>query len=399
MGRNNSFPSATMLGDRSAHVVDFDGSSDPLHPHNWPPQKRYATPAHPRSPTRIFRLTHSHFRLSIATPVCLSTLIATLGCALFAPATNEISAHFSLAQQTTLLGTSLYVLGFALGPLVFAPASELIGRRTPLVAGMLGCAILSLAAGAANDAQTLLITRFFAGAFGASPLCVVPAMLADLYSDGARGTAIAIYALAIFAGPFAGPFVGGFIVANPSMGWRWTQSFPAILGAANVVAVLCFVDDTSAPFLLVRKAAILRWETGIWSLHEEQERLELDWRAIGQKYFLRPLRLLALEPIVLSISIFMSFIYCPLYALMKGCPYAFGDIRGMGPGVAGLPLLAILFGQVLALCLIVGLKMCERRDVDLEKAAFGTKNRGVAPENGLLPAVIGAPVSSIGLLR
>lgn len=40
MGRGRHFPSVAALGDRSAHVVDFDGPRDPLHPHNWPSRKK-----------------------------------------------------------------------------------------------------------------------------------------------------------------------------------------------------------------------------------------------------------------------------------------------------------------------------------------------------------------------
>ena len=282
------------------------------------------------------------------------------------------------------------MLGFSFGPMVWAPASELIGRRWPLCIGVFGCSIFSVASGTSKDIQTLLITRFFAGVFGASPLCVVPGVLADLYDDTYRGIAISIYALTVFVGPFTAPFIGGFTVANPALGWRWTLYLPTILGLADVALLVIFLPETCAPFILVKKAAIIRRQTGIWSVHAEQEKLEFDPRTIIQKYFTRPIRLLLMEPIVLLISMYMSFIYALAYALLEAYPFVFETIRGMRPGVAGLPFLALIVGQVLALCLISGLQLHNRLRIASSKT-------GAVPENRLPPAVIGAPVFTLGL--
>jgi MFS transporter, DHA1 family, multidrug resistance protein len=85
------------------------------------------------------------------------------------------------------LGTSLFVLGFAAGPVIFAPTSELIGRRSPLVIGLFGSAVFTVGAAASKDIQTLIICRFFGGVFGASPLCVVP--VSEVFTNTKMGAA------------------------------------------------------------------------------------------------------------------------------------------------------------------------------------------------------------------
>lgn len=282
------------------------------------------------------------------------------------------------------------MLGFSFGPIIWAPASELIGRRWPLCIGMFGSSIFSVASATSKDIQTLLITRFFAGVFGASPLCVVPGVLADLYDDAYRGIAISLYALTVFVGPFTAPFIGGFIVANSALGWRWTVYMPTILGFVDVALLVILFPETCAPFILAKKAAIIRRQTGIWSVHAEQENLEFDAKTIIQKYFTRPIRLLVMEPIVLLISVYMSFVYALAYALLEAYPYVFETIRGMRPGVAGLPFLALIVGQVMALCLIIGLQLYGRGRVASSKS-------GAVPEHRLPPAIIGAPVFTLGL--
>ena len=78
-----------------------------------------------------------------------------------------------------ILGVTLTVLGFAAGPLVMAPASEVIGRRNVyLVCGILFSAF-SWGAAEADDAAAMLVCRFFLGFFGAASINNVPASIGD----------------------------------------------------------------------------------------------------------------------------------------------------------------------------------------------------------------------------
>ena len=164
---------------------------------------------------------HDFYRIFTSTLVCSGTFIVSLTSAIFAPGIDKASKAFGVGTEVGTLGTTLYVLGFASGPLIWAPISELRGRKWPLTISMLGGGIFTIASAVAKNIQTLIICRFFAGMFGASQLTVVPAVLADLYSNATRGAAISLYALTVFVGPFTAPFVGGFI-ASSYLGWRWT---------------------------------------------------------------------------------------------------------------------------------------------------------------------------------
>jgi hypothetical protein len=56
-------------------------------------------------------------------------LAGSAGSAIMAPGETAISAEFGIPHQVTILATSLYVTGFILGPSIWAPISELYGRR------------------------------------------------------------------------------------------------------------------------------------------------------------------------------------------------------------------------------------------------------------------------------
>lgn len=273
--------------------------------------------------------------------------------------------------------------------MIWAPSSELIGRRWPLCLGMIGCSIFTIGSATAKDIETLVICRFFAGVFGASPLCVVPAVLADIYTNVHGGVAISFYALTVFGGPFIAPFIGGFISMS-YLGWRWTLYIPAIMGFLDVALLILWLPETYHPLILVDKAVVIRRETGNWAVHARQEKLEVDLRDVVRKYFMRPLKLLATEPIVLAVSMYMSFIYALVYGLLEAYPYVFQDIYGMSIGVGGLPFLGLLTGVVLALAFILS-----QQGSYVKKLA--ANNNKPIPEWRLLPAIVGAFAFTAGL--
>lgn len=175
------------------------------------------------------------------------------------------------------LGTSLFVLGYACGPVVFAPMSELYGRRVPLIFAALGFGesgmrvichraesllittkgIFNIAVAVAKDVQTLMLSRFWAGFFGSAPLTIVAAVFSDMFSNELRGVSVACFSATVFCGPFTGPFVGGFITKS-YLGWRWTAYIPAFMGFAAGLLVLLFQKETYGPVILVSKASELR---------------------------------------------------------------------------------------------------------------------------------------------
>ena len=125
----------------------------------------------------------------------------------------------------------------AVGPLFWSPLSELNGRKLPIWISMFGFSIFEVGVASAANLQTIMLCRFFAGAsatspcflfltlsgcFGACPLAVVAAVMADIWNNKQRGLAITLFATTVFNGPLMAPFIGGFI--NQSyLGWRWTQ--------------------------------------------------------------------------------------------------------------------------------------------------------------------------------
>lgn len=83
---------------------------------------------------------------------------------------------------------------------VWAPFSEMYGRKMSIVLPMFVFMCFSAATATAKDVQTIFITRFFGGVFACAPVTTVGGGLADMFDQKERGTAVVFYSLAVVAG-------------------------------------------------------------------------------------------------------------------------------------------------------------------------------------------------------
>ena len=229
MGAGKPYPPE--LPEMDEYVVEFDGPDDPLHAQNWPLRKKIIT----------------------AAMLGYTTMTSAFTSSIFSSATMVVASKYGVSQEVGLLGTTFYVLGFAFGPTLWAPLSELKGRRLPLVVSMFGFSVFSIACATGKDIQTILLCRFFSGFFGACPLAVVAAVFSDMFDNKTRGIAVTLFSMAVFTGPLLAPFIGGFIVES-HLGWRWTEYLASIMGFTAFALDLVFLEETYPPVILIAKA-------------------------------------------------------------------------------------------------------------------------------------------------
>ncbi|WPG99675.1 Hypothetical protein R9X50_00249400 [Acrodontium crateriforme] len=365
-GGGKPYPPA--LPDREEYVVEFDGPNDPLHAQNWPIGRK----------------------LRVGVSLAFVTLTASFGSSIFSAATRTVASVFGVSVEVGILGVSLYVLGFAFGPMLWAPLSELYGRKLPLLVACFGFCIFSIAVATAKDLQTVFIARFFCGFFGACPLTCVAAVFADMFNNQQRGMAITVFSVTVFVGPLLAPFIGGFINMNEHLGWRWTEYLTAIMGFVGLGLLFVFLEETYPPAILVNKAAELRRRTKNWGIHAKQEEIEIDLRELLEKNLSRPMRMLFTEPIVLLLSIYMAFIYGLLYLFLTFYPIVFQRIHGFNQGVGGLPYFGMILGELLAGLYIVIIQPSYNRKL-------AANNNIPLPEWRLPPAIIGGTLFALGL--
>lgn len=162
------------------------------------------------------------------------------------------------------------------------------------------------------------------------------------------------------------------------------------MGWLAFTLTVLFVKETYAPAILVQKAATLRRQTRNWGIHAKQDEVELDLHELVTTNFSRPLRMLFTEPIVFLVTIYMSFIYGLMYALLDAYPIVFQGIHGMNLGVGGLPFIGLIIGEFAGGVFILwGQKSYVRK--------LKANGDVPVPEWRLWPAVIGGVFFTIGL--
>lgn len=112
--------------------------------------------------------------------------------------------EFNVGYTVAVLGTSLFLVGFGVGPLIWAPLSEVYGRRVAVLTPMFVAICFSFGSATAKDFQTLILTRFFGAFFASAPVTNTGGVMGDLYPPDYRAIAIAGYALAVVGGPSLG---------------------------------------------------------------------------------------------------------------------------------------------------------------------------------------------------
>lgn len=322
---------------------------------------------------------NAKIRIYITAMLAFTSICSTFDSAIFSASSQNVSKAFGVGLEVSSLSSSLYIVGYASGPLIWAPLSELKGRRPGIIVAMLGFGIFNTAVAVSKDLQTLMICRFFCGIFGSSPLAVVAAVFSDIYDNRTRGVAIAFFSSTVFLGPLVAPFIGGFI--NMSyLGWRWTAYIPAFMGYAAFVMNLFLLKESYPPVVLVDKASELRRRTKNWGIHAKQEEIEVDLRELVVNNFSRPLRLLINEPLILAVTIYLSFIYGLLYCFLTAYTLVFQGVYHMNAGVGGLPLFGLVVGLLIAAAYTILTSGSYNRKLDA--------NGGVPVPEWRLPPVI-----------
>ncbi|KAH8665543.1 major facilitator superfamily domain-containing protein [Ilyonectria robusta] len=351
---------------RANFIVQFDGPDDACDPKNWP----------------------THQKVTCTILYGLLTMGVTLSSAIYSTGVKEIATQFNVGQDVANLGTSTLLIGFGTGPLLWAPMSELFGRKAPVLVPYFLALIFTIGTAVATNLPTILATRFFVGFFGSAPIAITGGVLADLFNPQQRGLALVGYAGAVVGGPVFGPVAGGAIM-HSSLGWRWTQYVTAIYMAVVVILGSFLLSESYGPMLLVAKARRMRLQTGNWAYHAKHEEWDPTFKEMTTKFLVRPLRLLA-TPVCFLFALHSSFVYSIVYLNLGAFPIIFQGERGWNEFTGSLPFLALLVG------IVAGAFMnLKSQSFYLNRVA--ANNGRAVPEARLPPMMAGAISITIGL--
>lgn len=300
------------------------GDEDPANPMNWAPYRKWA----------------------IIANVGVMCFFAPLASSMFAPAIEQVMEEFHNTSATlSSFVVSVYVLGFAFGPPLLGPLSELYGRRKVYIGCVTCFFVFTIASAKAPSLNALIVFRFLAGFGSSGPLNICGGTVGDLFKREDRGVAMSIVSAGPIIGPAVGPVCGGFLAE--AKGWRWVFWILAIFIGVNLIATILFTPETYAPKILEWKTRRLRKETGNLDLHSRLDS-GIPASELLTRSLIRPVKMFFI-PIVFFVCIVQAIVYGFMYLLLTTFSMVFREQYGFGVGISGLTYLGLGLGNIAAL--------------------------------------------------
>jgi len=240
----------------------------------------------------------------------------TLAMHMFVPALGS-AAHDLGASAPAIQSTiTLYILGLALGQLVYGPVSDRFGRRPALVFGLALFTVAGVACMGASSVGMLAAARFTQALGGCAGLLLSRAIVRDTASASETMHRLATMQLITMVGPGLAPLVGGMIATT--LGWRWIFALFVALGAVGLLATWRFLPETRA----ARHAA--------------------SSRSVRSDY-----ALLVRSPTFLGCVIGGGCSTASFYAFVAAAPFLFGERFGHSIAMVGVDLFELILGVCL----------------------------------------------------
>jgi MFS transporter, DHA1 family, multidrug resistance protein len=247
--------------------------------------------------------------LSIFTPLCLD---------MYLPALPQISRDLHASTSSVQVTLTMCLIGIALGQFVIGPLSDRTGRRRPLLIGICGFVVATLACSFVSNIYTLDGFRFLQGLAGAAGIVLARAVVRDLFEGVAVARFFSTLLIVIGLGPILAPQLGAVILRFTS--WR------GIFVALALVGVLLFV---SAYFKLPETLPVAKRHTG------------------GLRSVLGGMSTVTRDRTFVSYALILCVAFGATFAYVAGSPFVLQDIYGLSPQVFGIAFAANGLGLVL----------------------------------------------------
>ena len=180
------------------------------------------------------------FTLLLGALVTLASFATDMGL----PVLDATAASLGVSAATAAYTLSVFILGFALGPLVCGPLSDRLGRRPVLLAGCAAFAGFGVVAAFARSIEALLLCRLLMGMGAGTVQVLVLAMVRDLYAGREARTKQSYVNLAGGVAPIIAPTLGVLVAA--AGGWRAIYGVLAV-GAVALLALAWLLVGETAP--------------------------------------------------------------------------------------------------------------------------------------------------------
>ncbi|WP_435050964.1 multidrug effflux MFS transporter [Desulfotruncus arcticus] len=282
---------------------------------------------------------------------------------MYLPSLPSLAKDLSAGASLTQLSLTACLLGIALGQLLAGSLSDVRGRRTPLIVGLVTFFVSSLLCAISPSVWGLILLRFIQGLAGSAGIVISRAIVRDLYSGAEMTKFFALLMLINGVGPIFAPIIGGQLLQLTT--WRGVFVVLSLVGIIMLLTVLFGLPETLP--------AQRRSKAGLTNTLFTYRRLMSD-------------------PVFMGYALPQGLVIAAMFAYISGSPFVIQDIFGASPqlfsiffAINGLGI--IIAGQITG-------RLAGRISV-VKLFVFGLAMASIASVGLLLMILLGAGLSGI----
>ncbi len=232
----------------------------------------------------------------------LLTAFGPMATDIYVPSMPSIGRFFGVGTAQVQLTLSSYLIGYALGQVIYGPVADRFGRKPALLLALALFCAASFVCAVAPGIETLIVARGVQ-ALGAAGVVLLPrAIVRDLHAGDAAGRELSRMGAIMSLVPVTAPLIGG--VAQAAFGWRATFVVVIAAGMAAAAAVWRTLPET-----LQRRAG----------------------GPVGSVETLRDCGVLLRDATFLAHAGILGCSYAVVFAWISGSPFVLQNLYGLSP--------------------------------------------------------------------
>ncbi|MDR2455637.1 MAG: multidrug effflux MFS transporter [Deltaproteobacteria bacterium] len=180
------------------------------------------------------------------------TAFAPLSTDMYLAAFPAMAKDLGTDEASVQLSLAVFFLGLALGQLIWGPLSDRLGRRRPLMAGLIVYALASAGLALSGSVSTFLILRFIQALGGCAGMVVSRAVVRDLFDLESSAVVLTLMMAVQSLGPVVAPVLGAYVLTLAP--WPAVFWLLLILGLGCLASSWKFLNESHPPERRVRQS-------------------------------------------------------------------------------------------------------------------------------------------------
>src|ERR1700723_430843 len=183
-----------------------------------------------------------HTKVAITICVILATLMQALDTTIANAALPYMQGSVSASQDEIAWVLASYIVAAAIMTPPTGYLTSRFGLKRLFLVSIAGFTIASILCGMAQSLLQIVLFRILQGLFGAALVPLSQTVLMNINPKDRQGSAMALWGVAVMAGPVLGPVIGGWLTSAYT--WRYVFYINLPVGMVAFLGMSTFLTDT-----------------------------------------------------------------------------------------------------------------------------------------------------------